>query len=72
MGTGGVERGTIEMVQAIARVGWVPLVASSGGRFVADLLDAGGDHITLPLDNKEPYAAIFEKMNRMVASVTVK
>ena len=25
-----------------------------------------------PLDNKEPYAAIFEKMNRMVASVTVK
>ncbi len=54
MGTGGVERGTIEMVQAIARAGWIPLVASSGGRFVPDLLDAGGDHITLPLDQKEP------------------
>ena len=32
--TGGVERGTIEITQAIADAGWTALVASAGGRLV--------------------------------------
>jgi hypothetical protein len=33
--TGGVERGTIEITQAIADAGWTALVASAGGRLVS-------------------------------------
>ncbi len=52
--TGGVERGTVEMVQAIVRAGGNALVASSGGRLVAAVERAGGTHITLPLASKNP------------------
>jgi glycosyltransferase involved in cell wall biosynthesis len=52
--TGGVERGTVEMTQAIADRGWVALVASAGGRMVAAVERAGGRHVTLPLDSKSP------------------
>ncbi len=52
--TGGVERGTVEMVQAIVRAGGNALVASSGGRLVAAVERAGGTHITLQLASKNP------------------
>lgn len=52
--TGGVERGTIEITQAIAAAGWTALVASAGGRLVAAVERAGGRHITLPLTSKNP------------------
>ena len=52
--TGGVERGTIEIVQAIVRAGGSALVASSGGRLVAAVERAGGTHITLKLASKNP------------------
>lgn len=52
--TGGVERGTVEMVQAIVRAGGSALVASSGGRLVAAVERAGGTHITLKLASKNP------------------
>jgi hypothetical protein len=52
--TGGVERGTVEMTQAIADRGWVALVASAGGPMVAAVERAGGRHLTLPLDSKNP------------------
>ncbi len=35
--TGGVERGTIEITEAIARAGWTALVASAGGPLVAQI-----------------------------------
>ena len=54
LGSGGVERGTIEMVQAIARAGGRPLVASAGGRLEAAVVDAGGRHLMLPLASKNP------------------
>jgi glycosyltransferase involved in cell wall biosynthesis len=54
--TGGVERGTIEITQAIADVGGRALVASAGGRLVTAIERAGGHHITLPLTRKNPYA----------------
>jgi glycosyltransferase involved in cell wall biosynthesis len=52
--TGGVERGTVEMVQAIVRAGGSALVASSGGRLVAAVERAGGTHIMLKLASKNP------------------
>jgi glycosyltransferase involved in cell wall biosynthesis len=52
--TGGVERGTVEMVQAIVRAGGSALVASSGGRLVAAVERAGGTHIMLKLATKNP------------------
>ncbi len=52
--TGGVERGAVEMVQAIVRAGGSALVASAGGRMVALVERAGGTHITLNLASKNP------------------
>ncbi|MGE0418046.1 MAG: glycosyltransferase family 4 protein [Acetobacteraceae bacterium] len=52
--TGGVERSTVEIVQAIAEAEGVALVASAGGRMVGMVERAGGRHFTLPLDTKNP------------------
>ena len=51
--TGGVERGTVEITQAIAaRAVAAALVASAGGRLVPAIERAGGRHVTLPLSRK--------------------
>lgn len=52
--TGGVERGTVEIAAALARAGWRSLVASAGGPMVREIERAGAEHITLPLDSKNP------------------
>lgn len=52
--TGGVERGTVEMAQALTAAGWRAVVASEGGRLERDLIRAGAEHITLPLATKNP------------------
>ncbi len=54
LGGGGVERGTVEMVQAITRAGGQALVASSGGLHASSVERAGGRNIILPLDTKNP------------------
>jgi glycosyltransferase involved in cell wall biosynthesis len=54
--TGGVERGTVEITEAIAGAGWQPLVASAGGRLVAAVAAVGGRHIALPLTRRDPYS----------------
>ncbi len=54
--TGGVERGTVEITQAIAQADGVALVASAGGRMVGQVRHAGGRHIDLPLNTKDPLA----------------
>jgi hypothetical protein len=51
---GGVERGTSEIAEAIARAGMRPLVASSGGVMVSKVARVGGTHIKLPLASKNP------------------
>ena len=52
--TGGVERGTVEMVQAIVNAGGTALVASAGGRMVHQVERAGGRHIPMALMTKDP------------------
>lgn len=55
MGTGGVERGTVEITQAIAAAEGTALVASAGGRMMGLIERAGGTHIALPLTTKDPF-----------------
>ncbi len=54
LASGGVERGTLEIAAALQAVGWRSLVASAGGRLVAELEALGSQHITLPLTSKRP------------------
>ena len=52
--SGGVERGAVEMTQAIVAAGGTALVASAGGRMVPQVERAGGRHHTLKLMTKDP------------------
>ncbi|SFL02921.1 glycosyltransferase family 4 protein [Falsiroseomonas stagni] len=54
--TGGVERGTIEIAEAIRDAGLRAIVASQGGPMVAELDALGIPHVTLPLRAKSPVA----------------
>ncbi|MBL8670712.1 MAG: glycosyltransferase family 4 protein [Alphaproteobacteria bacterium] len=50
--TGGVERGTIEVAEAVVRAGGKAIVASSGGPMVRELARIGAEHVELPLQRK--------------------
>jgi glycosyltransferase involved in cell wall biosynthesis len=52
--SGGVERGTVDMVKAIVDAGGRALVASAGGRMVTQVERAGGQHVRLALMTKDP------------------
>lgn len=52
--TGGVERGTLEVAQAIVEGEATALVASAGGPLVRHLERLGATHIELPLTTKSP------------------
>ncbi|MEE3098662.1 MAG: hypothetical protein VX463_02730, partial [Pseudomonadota bacterium] len=67
--SGGVERGTIEIAQALSREGATPLVASRGGRMERALERAGGRLIRLDIGAKTPWgirrnAAALERILR--------
>lgn len=51
---GGVERGAVDIAAAIVEAGGVALVASAGGPMARDVERAGGRHIALPADSKNP------------------
>jgi glycosyltransferase involved in cell wall biosynthesis len=54
LGAGGVERGTLEIADALLRAGLRAIVASAGGALVARLEGLGARHVTLPLGTKSP------------------
>lgn len=57
MASGGVERGTVEIAEALAAAGFRALVASAGGRMVPELEAVGARHVTMPsLADKSPLA----------------
>lgn len=68
LGTGGVERGTVEITQAIAAAGWRALVASDGGPRVAQVERAGGRNFLLPLETKNPFT-ILRNAGRLAALI---
>ncbi len=53
--TGGVERGTVDIAQAIVTAGGTALVVSAGGPMTREIERAGGVHIELPVDAKNPF-----------------
>jgi glycosyltransferase involved in cell wall biosynthesis len=53
--SGGVERGTVEVVKALSEAGFEPIVVSSGGNMVNQVTAAGGLHIQLPVASKNPF-----------------
>ncbi|MBL6728453.1 MAG: glycosyl transferase, partial [Methylophilaceae bacterium] len=50
--SGGVERGTLEIADYLARAGHNSYVISGGGRLVTNLQKGGSHHITLPIGKK--------------------
>jgi glycosyltransferase involved in cell wall biosynthesis len=66
--TGGVERGTVEISQALLSVGWNSLVASSGGILVHEVERGGGKHFELPMDSKSPLG-IYRNISRIATLV---
>ena len=53
--SGGVERGSIEIAQAIVEAGGRALVASAGGRLTKRLESVGGEAVQMPLASKNPF-----------------
>lgn len=51
---GGVEKGTLEIAQALVQAGHESIVISAGGRMVEQLTQQGSQHIAWDLGNKSP------------------
>ncbi|MCC7281741.1 MAG: glycosyltransferase family 4 protein [Acetobacteraceae bacterium] len=54
LGAGGVERGTVEIAQALQQAGLRALVASAGGPLEHELARCGARHFRLPLASRSP------------------
>jgi len=52
--TGGVERGTIEIAEALRDAGALPVVVSAGGGLVRDLNRMDAVHVRMPVQSKNP------------------
>ena len=57
--TGGVERGTVDVTQALTDAGWRAIVVSKGGPMAHEVSRAGGIHIELPIGRKNPLTAMW-------------
>ncbi len=66
--TGGVERGTVDIAEAIMSVGGRALVASAGGKLELRLLRSGAEHFKLPLASKNPLT-MFANVGRLVSII---
>ncbi len=56
LNNGGVERGTLEVAEAIIESGGQAFVASNGGKLEASLKRIGAKHVSMPLQRKSPLA----------------
>ena len=66
--SGGVERGTLEIAEALVGAGFRAFVASAGGPLVAPLEALGARHVALPLATKSP-AGIWRNAGALAALV---
>src|SRR5262245_21772562 len=55
---GGSELATIEIAQALSRVGARALVATEGGGMAEEVARAGGEIVTLPMASKAPFTIL--------------
>jgi glycosyltransferase involved in cell wall biosynthesis len=63
--SGGVERGTIDVSEALQANGFRSVVASEGGGLVSRLTRHGAKHVDLPLSSKNPFV-MWQNINRLV------
>jgi glycosyltransferase involved in cell wall biosynthesis len=63
--SGGVERGTVEIAQAIVEAGGRAIVASAGGPRVHELTRARAEHVIMPLNSKNPLT-MYANIERLV------
>ncbi len=63
--TGGAERTTLEVAEAIIKAGGRALIASQGGPLVERLNALGAKHITLPMASKNPFT-MWDNKGRLV------
>lgn len=68
LSTGGAERTTIEMAEAVTLGGGLALVISSGGRLEKELADVGGELIRFPARTKNPGLILFNalRLSRLI------
>lgn len=64
-GSGGVERGTVEIAGAITAAGGRALVASEGGILTHDLTRVDAEHILLPVASKNPIV-MYNNIGRLI------
>jgi len=62
---GGVERGTVEVAEAIVETGGRAIVVSAGGAKVHELARVGAEHIELPVSSKNPFV-MYANIQRLV------
>lgn len=70
-GSGGVERGTVEIAAAIVEAGGRALVASEGGLLVHDLTRVQAEHITLPVASKNP-VVMYRNIKRLIQLIQIE
>lgn len=58
LGAGGAERSAVEVATAVVETGGRALVATTGGRLVAELEAAGGEFVAMPVNTKNPLLVI--------------
>jgi len=63
--SGGVERGTVEIAEAIVEAGGRAIVASAGGGRVHELARVHAEHVLLPLDSKNP-VVMYNNIGRLM------
>jgi glycosyltransferase involved in cell wall biosynthesis len=71
LNTGGVERGTVDIAEAVVEAGGQALVASEGGRLMHELQRAGAEHIEMPLASKNPLVML-QNVGRLRALIRAR
>ena len=71
LNTGGVERSTVEIAEAIVEAGGRALVVSNGGNMVYEIVRAQGEHIEMPVHSKNPFV-MYANFGRLVKLIKEK
>ena len=67
--SGGVERGTVDIAKTLKKAEFEPIVVSAGGVLVYQLREAKINHITLPVNSKNPIT-IFRNIKKLEKLIT--
>ena len=65
LSSGGVERTTVEVTEAIVEAGGRAIVVSNGGNMVHEIVRAQGEHIVMPVHSKNPFV-MYANVGRLV------